>query len=44
MRFTPAKNGSRRVRQLVEQEFTFRITAADAAPPIKPGAMQNARP
>lgn len=45
MRFTPAKNGNRRVRQLVEQEFTFRITAADAAPPIKPGvATQNARP
>ena len=38
MRFSPAKNGSRRVRQLVEQEFTFRITVTDTPKlPIKPG-------
>ena len=35
MRFSPAKIGSRRVRQLVEQEFTFRITT-DLNAPKKP--------
>lgn len=29
MRFTPARIGERKVRQLVEQEFTFRITRPD---------------
>ena len=33
MRFSPAKMGPRKVRQLVEQEFTFKIT-----PPAKPVA------
>ena len=32
MRFTPAKIGRSKVRQLVEQSFTFRIT-----PPTPPG-------
>ena len=34
MRFTPAKIGSLKVRQLVEQQFSFRITdsAAEASP------------
>ncbi len=32
MRFTPAKIGSLKVRQLVEQQFSFRITN-DSAPP-----------
>jgi len=32
MRFSPAKMGTRKVRQLVEQEFTFKIT-----PPKEPG-------
>ena len=36
MRFTPAKIGASRVRQLVEQQFTFRISPPDtAAPPRK---------
>jgi protein TonB len=33
MRFSPAKIGDRRVRQLVEQPFTFRITGLAAEPP-----------
>jgi outer membrane biosynthesis protein TonB len=33
MRFSPAKMGLRKVRQLVEQEFTFKIN-----PPPKPGS------
>ena len=37
MRFSPAKIGARRVRQLVEQEFTFKITPADEPPKKKPG-------
>jgi TonB family protein len=31
MHFTPARIGERKVRQLVEQEFTFRITKPDTA-------------
>ena len=31
MRFTPARIGDQKVRQLVEQEFTFRITPRDTA-------------
>jgi protein TonB len=34
MRFIPAKLGPRRVRQLVEQEFTFRIEQAAAVPGV----------
>ncbi|HVX41327.1 MAG TPA: hypothetical protein VHB25_17315 [Gemmatimonadaceae bacterium] len=33
MRFTPAKIGAIKVRQLVEQQFTFRISRADTAAP-----------
>jgi len=38
MRFSPAKMGARAVRQLVEQEFAFRISSAMTAPgaPAKP--------
>lgn len=38
MRFEPAKIGSTKVRQLVEQQFSFKITEADstAAKPRKP--------
>lgn len=32
MRFSPARLGSRKVRQLVEQEFTFRIQQAGVVP------------
>jgi hypothetical protein len=32
MRFSPAKIGPQKVRQLVEQSFTFRIT-----PPVRDG-------
>jgi len=36
MRFTPAKIGSVKVRQLVEQQFSFKITdTATVAPPKK---------
>jgi hypothetical protein len=35
MRFQPAKIGRLKVRQLVEQTFTFRITADTAAAPAK---------
>jgi len=35
MRFTPAKIGSVKVRQLVEQQFSFRITDTVTAPPKK---------
>jgi protein TonB len=35
MRFTPAKIGSMKVRQLVEQQFTFKITdTATVAQPV----------
>jgi protein TonB len=34
MRFTPAKIGSMKVRQLVEQQFTFKITDTATAPPV----------
>lgn len=36
MRFSPAKFGNRRVRQLVQQEFTFRITSPLPDPNRKP--------
>lgn len=36
MRFTPAKIGARKVRQVVEQPFTFHI----AAPPSAPGSVK----
>jgi protein TonB len=36
MRFTPAKIGKIKVRQLVEQQFSFRIDAAAPIPPKKP--------
>lgn len=38
MRFTPARLGPRKVRQLVEQEFTFRIQQAAAADTTKKGS------
>jgi hypothetical protein len=39
MRFSPAKIGSLRVRQLVQQEFTFRVqTVADTSTARKPGS------
>jgi protein TonB len=34
MRFTPAKIGPMKVRQLVEQQFTFKITDTAAALPV----------
>jgi hypothetical protein len=36
MRFSPAKIGSHRVRQLVEQEFTFKIAPPETIAPKKP--------
>ncbi len=36
MRFSPAKIGSHRVRQLVEQEFTFKIAPAETLKTKKP--------
>ncbi|MDB4878376.1 MAG: TonB protein [Gemmatimonadetes bacterium] len=36
MRFSPAKIGTTRVRQLVEQIFTFRINSGDSAPVAGP--------
>lgn len=36
MRFTPAKIGSLKVKQLVEQQFTFKITDTTVATPKKP--------
>jgi hypothetical protein len=40
MRFYPAKVGSKKVRQLVEQEFTFKIEQAttDAMPATQASA------
>jgi hypothetical protein len=40
MRFYPAKVGSKKVRQLVEQEFTFKIqqAATDAMPATQASA------
>jgi hypothetical protein len=35
MRFSPAKMGAKSVRQLVEQEFAFRINTVMVAPPTK---------
>jgi hypothetical protein len=35
MRFSPAKMGAKAVRQLVEQEFAFRINTVMVAPPTK---------
>jgi hypothetical protein len=36
MRFSPAKIGSHKVRQLVQQSFTFRITPPIATQAVKP--------
>jgi TonB family protein len=33
MRFRPAVQGGQRVRQLVQQTFTFRVTRRDTVPP-----------
>jgi hypothetical protein len=36
MRFEPARIGPSKVRQLVQQQFTFKITEPVAAAPAKP--------
>ena len=40
MRFNPARIGKRRVRQLVEQEFSFKITPEDNTRVVKPDSVR----
>jgi TonB family protein len=41
MRFNPARIGKRRVRQLVEQEFSFRITPEDNTRVAQPDSLKK---